>query len=208
MPGFRDPNTQIVYSNLKKKEWYHWALIVASALGVCFGVFGFCVLLIFPSSHSSDYRALGGAFTLVGICGGYLYRMFRKEVAIEYDSQFVSKIENSKFRSTTDIGLKNISQVIKNSDSCLTLNFRDGIPAVDIMTGNSLPQVQEFVVHGNEDDMARFCSFLSQAGVLVVDDPIPDDDPAKQNAVLFVAMIAIVGTLMGVVFCLTHFVKM
>jgi hypothetical protein len=195
---FSPMETKFVYSSPKRLHWFQWVIIVVQSAGVLFLGWLFHII-----SSGDPYNLMGSfQFALVflfyfGIWYHSAFAMLRKQPVLEYSGTHIVGMGKALYVRSQPLAFSDLSRAIRRSETCLCLGFKTPI-AIDLAFPASWlsrdPKARlkdEFEFEANEEDIDQFSAQLTRAGVNVVPDPIPDNDPLKQYAILAIGILSI-----------------
>lgn len=181
-----------VTSAPKKLQWYHWALFIPSTVLLV-------ILIVFVALGRFEQPFHMGLITFGYIVFWYktMFSFFEKQTVLEYDDQNVF-FHTSLFGGAT-VPYRLITRALRQSPNSLEIYFGDLSQLAPPKARKPVAYPESYPVRGNEDDLNRFVEALKANKIVVSEDSIPDDDPLKQNAIIWVTLICLVIS-MAIVF--------
>jgi hypothetical protein len=165
-------------------------------------------LFILEISHG---RGFGHSLTGLLLIGAMWYRsafaMLVKQTVARFDDSRILELKSRIFEISQPVSFTNVEKVFRFSPTCIEVTFKSNVPIKNSGYRSQVSRtgIKVLKVNGNEDEIERFCKKLADHGVNVIMDSIPDDDPTKQTAILFLSLFIIFVGVCGVlVFAVTH----
>jgi len=194
-------NIKKVLSTPKRLQWFHWVFFV---LGTLILLVMMAFLAIRPDQN--NYYTYAGFISFSFVWHKYIFALVKSHAVLEYHDSAIVGIDTADLRHQEPILFSWIKKVEKRSPTSIALFFADNTPLIPApVDGISTPY--ELVIVGNEGDLAQFNETLKAGKVEVIDDPIPDNDPIKQLAVMGLGILGVIFLIVLAIGLSVYFAK-
>jgi len=130
------------------------------------------------------------------------YLFFKKPV-LQYTDTHILKWRNHALNFSTPFPFEYLEKVVKHSPHSFGFFLTEASP-VTYQGKYEEVKLREFTINGNENDLQKLAETLNVHKIPVIDDPIPDNDPTKQSAILGISVVLIIALVVTVIFLVTR----
>lgn len=185
----------------KKMQWYHWlyavlisAMVVATALG------GFFVAFLQHQTSVSKVNIVALNFLACSVWYYSVFAMLRKKAVATYDDTHLRSFQGPNLYLLDSILLSTFPRALRRSECCIELSLNATTAESFRMRSAQHAPLEILRIEGNEKDLDAFSATLAKNGCVVDANPIPDDDPLKEDMVLSLSIVLIVLGIIGALF--------
>jgi hypothetical protein len=182
----------------QKPQWYHWvytflisAMVLTTALG------GFFVAFMQHESSVSKFKIVALFFFACSVWYYSVFAILRKKAIATYDNTHLRSFQGPNLYLLEPVLLSAFPRALRRSEYSIELSLNATMAESLRMRSAQHAPLEILRLEGNEKDLDAFSATLAKNGCVVDANPIPDDDPLKENTVLGLSIVLIVLGIVG-----------